>query len=147
MKERKILYQIKSLEKLIFRNLFSDMKEVDLFKTPTPTQHQIMEYILEHKNENVYQRDLENILNLRRATVSGVLKTMEKNQLIVRITDIKDTRIKKIILNEKAEKIFKKNEKKFEELDDIITQNIKKEDLDIFSDVLKKMKENIKNNI
>ncbi len=81
MKEYKLLYQIKALEQLVARLfIYSDMSD-SLFHI-TPTQMQIIKYILKHPKENTHQKDLENILSLRRTTVSGVLKTMEKNNLI-----------------------------------------------------------------
>lgn len=149
MKEDRILYQIKSLEKVILRALVQENGNVEENKCNllTPTQMQIMGYILEHSNEEIFQKDLENVLNLRRATVSGVLQTMEKNELIKRVGDINDARVKKIILNPKAESIFKNKEKKIEELENIVVMGIDEKDLEIFSSVLKKMKENIKNNI
>lgn len=81
-------------------------KDALINKTMTPTQMQIIEYILEHDGSCVYQKDLENVLKLRRATVSGVLQTMEKNDFIERVIDKNDTRVKKIILNKKTSKIF-----------------------------------------
>ena len=152
MKSHETLYKIRSLEKMIIR-LFIDEKEFipeqcKLKKQkifPTPTQMQIIAYILKHKNEDIYQRDLENVLKLRRATVSGVLKTMEKNGFITRITDKEDTRIKKVILNKNAEEIFEKSEKKLDELEKIVIKDISKTDLKIFSNVIDKMKENIEN--
>ncbi len=56
--------------------------------------------------KTVYQSELEDVLNLRRATVSGILMTMEKNGIIKRVASKKDARTKEIILNEKVEKIF-----------------------------------------
>lgn len=147
MKKNKILYQIKSLEKMIIRNLLKDKEciECDIPKTiPTPTQMQIIEYILEHIDENINQRDLEEVLKLRRATVSGVLQTMEKNKLIERVINSEDSRAKKIILNEKAKQIFLENIKKMEEVEEIIKKNISKEDLETFSRVIETMKNNIK---
>lgn len=144
MKEVKVLYQIKSLEKLVLRCFLCD---VDINKTPTtPTQMQIIEYMLKNNKKDIYQKDLEEILNLRRATVSGVLQTMEKNKLLERVVNSNDARIKKIILNEDAKKIFLKNQKKMEQLEKIATNNIKKEDLEIFFKVINIMKENIINN-
>ena len=89
------MYQIKTLDKMIFRKICSreDMlraKDALINKTMTPTQMQIIEYILEHDGSCVYQKDLENVLKLRRATVSGVLQTMEKNDFIERVIDNKD---------------------------------------------------------
>lgn len=145
MKNNKVLFQIKTLEKMIVRTLFNDkcIPEEKPKSIPTPTQMQIIEYILEHRNEDIYQKDLEEVLKLRRATVSGVLQTMEKNNLIVRIINSDDSRTKKIILNENAKKIFLENEKKLENLERIIISDIAKADLDIFSNVIEKMKKNI----
>lgn len=148
MEEKMILYQIKSLEKNIMRIFINDnkslIKNFHNMKHPTTTQHQIMRYIMEHRNEEIYQKDLEEVLNLRRATVSGVLQTMEKNNLIHRVIDDKDTRTKKIILNENSKKLFSKNEKKIKQLESVITNNISDEDLNKFLEVLQKMKDNIK---
>lgn len=151
MKKNNLLYQIKSLEKMIVRNLLGDNEiekreeQANVMQLPTPTQMQIIEYILNHTSEDIYQRDLEDILNLRRATVSGVLHTMEKNNLIRRVTDNEDTRSKKILLNNKAKEIFLQNQKKMDKIEQIITQNIPKENLEVFSKVIQMMKDNMKN--
>lgn len=81
MNNTNILYEIKSLEKEIVRSLINN-KSVDIPENifPSPTQFQIIEKILDSKNQEINQKDLEDILNLRRATVSGVLQAMEKKQ-------------------------------------------------------------------
>lgn len=141
-----VLYQLKSLEKMIFRLIIKDNDKKNFELIPTPTQMEILEYVLEHNNENIYQRDLEKVLNLRRATVSGVLQTMEKNNLIERITDSIDTRTKRIILTENAKEVFAERKKNIEDIEKIITENISKEDLEVFFKVTETMKKNIKSN-
>lgn len=141
-----VLYQLKSLEKMIFRLIIKDNDKKNFELIPTPTQMEILEYVLEHNNENIYQKDLENVLNLRRATVSGVLQTMEKNNLIERITDSIDTRTKRIILTEKSKEVFAERKKNIEDIEKIITENISKEDLEVFFKVTETMKKNIKSN-
>ena len=145
--EKNILYQIKTLDKMILRVFMQERLDIKDFKlkiTPSRTQFTILSYLIEHCNEDIYQKDLEDILNLRRATVSGVLQTMEKNTLITRVTDSNDTRTKKIILSERAKEIFKKNKKKFEEIEKIISKDISEEELDTFFCVINKMKKNLK---
>lgn len=142
MKEENILYQIKMLEKEIARLLLGDLKKG--FTPPTPTQLQIMDYILNHQQETIYQKDLETVLSLRRATVSGVLQTMEKNHLIKRITDEEDSRQKRIILHENAKKCFKMRVKKAKEIEDMLTKDISKEEQIEFMKILKKMQKNAK---
>ena len=148
--EKRVLYQIKTLDKLIFRTLMGDVgfdekriEEIKKNKVITPTQMYIISYILKSPEGEVEQKDLEKVLNLRRATVSGVLHTMEKNDLIVRITNELDTRKKKIRLNSKAEEIFCENRKNFEKLEKIVRRDIEEEDLEVFFRVVEKMKQNI----
>ncbi len=145
MNDNKVLYEIKSLEKMLVRELIniSDAKNEENLLS-TPTQCQIIEYILNNKNKDIYQKDLEKILELRRATVSGVLHTMEKNGLIKRITDKSDTRTKKIILNSKIVKRFDEDIKKIKNIENNIIKDISDKDLEIFLKVISQMKENIK---
>lgn len=140
-----VLYEIKSLEKDIVRT-FLNNKDVDIPENifPSPTQFQIIECILESKDQEINQKELESILNLRRATISGVLQTMEKSGLIKRVTNENDIRTKKIILNEKTKEIFERKRKTIENTEKKIIKNISEEDLETFLKVLNIMKENIK---
>lgn len=141
MDSKNILYEVKTLEKMITREFIKDIdctrKKIGF--VPTPTQMQIIGYIIDHNGQKVYQKDLENVLSLRRATVSGVLKTMEKNKLIKRTVDTNDTRVKEIILEERAKKIFLVKQKKMEELEKKLISNIKPEKIAVFSEVLENM--------
>lgn len=145
MKEN-VLRQIKELDMLVLRMINKGCKDEQVHKNPpTITQMQILEYILNHSNEDIYQKDLENIFNLSRATVSGVLQTMEKYDFIERITDKVDTRTKKIILKQKTKDIFDSHQKKFKEVEEIILKDISEGELKIFMRVIEQMKENIAN--
>jgi len=150
MKDNNVLFQIRTLEKIIIRHFSTDLDLVieanhkGCIPVITPTQIQIMEYIINHNREAIYQKDLEEILNLRRATVSGVLQTMEKNGLLERVADPADARVKRIILNNKARELFLQNEKNLKEFERLITNNIKSENLEIFSYFIKKIIDNIK---
>lgn len=145
MKEINVLYEIKSLEKNIVR-AFINKQDVDIPENifPSPTQFQIIECILESPNQEINQKDLESILNIRRATISGVLQNMEKKNLIKRVTNREDVRTKKIILNEKTKEIFEKKRKTIEHTEKKLIKNISEEDLETFLKVLNIMKENIK---
>ena len=124
-------------------NLVLKNKDALINKTMTPTQMQIIEYILEHDGSCVYQKDLENVLKLRRATVSGVLQTMEKNGFIERVIDKNDTRVKKIILNKKTSKIFYERLEKIKTMENNIKKGISQEELETFFRVILKMQHNI----
>ena len=133
---------------MIFREFICGNEEVlkKLPKTkPTPTQMQIIEYILKHINEDIFQTDLEQILGLRRATVSGVLQTMEKNHLIERVTSKEDARKKRIVLNKDTEQLFLIKRKKLEELEKVVVRGISEETLQSFSRILDELIDNVKN--
>ena len=140
MKNRRVLYQIKSLEKSILRhNKEKSIKDKEI----TTTQMEILLYIFKNEDKDIYQKELENVLNLRRATVSGVLQTMEKNNLITRITDAEDTRTKKIILNEETRNIFLRQLKQFDEIEKVIVDGISEKELEVFFEVIQRMKNNV----
>lgn len=144
MEEYRILYQIKKLEKLVIRNVSGSCVELKKqMKIPTLTQMEIIDYVIQNENKNVFQRDLEQVLKLRRATVSGVLQTMEKNNLIIRVQSNEDSRAKRIILNEDTRKIFLENKRKMEELEQTIVQGISNSELKNFIKTLEKMKKNL----
>lgn len=153
MEKKDVIYQIKSLEKLYIRTLIPvNFEKLELgigpsVSIPTPTQMLIIEYGIMHSNEGVFQKDLENVLNLRRATVSGVLQTMEKNGLVERVTDSEDERTKKIILKQKAIDVYKENIGRIKKLEAIVTKNISQDELEIFFNVINKMKCNLKDDL
>lgn len=143
MEEKNIFNYIKELERSIARKIMSDDDNSKLNNKPSIAQMQIIKYILKHSEETIYQRDLEEVFNLRRATISGILQTMEKNGVIIRMCDPKDARGKIIILSDDAKNFFKNKELYFKKLENILKKDISKEELDIFYKVILKMRDNI----
>ena len=62
-----------------------------------------------HKSDkrDIFQRDIEEELDIRRSSVTSVLQLMEKNGYIQRVSVSEDARLKKIILTEKGLEIQK----------------------------------------
>ena len=146
MEEERIIFQLKNLEKRIFRYFLQDQELTEKVKgmpTPTPTQLQIIGYLIKHRDEDVYQKELEKLFNLKRATVSGVLQTMEKNGLISRVVDHQDTRTKKILLNEKTRELFFIGKQRLDELEKVLFEGFSKEDLCVLQEALKQMQKNM----
>lgn len=141
--EDKLLYNLNLLNKMIGREFICNNKEL-FNKEPSPSQMIIMDYILNHQNEVIYQRDLESVLMLRRATVSGVLQTMERNGLVKRVLCDEDVRCKKIILNKKAKDKFNIKRKEFYKLEDIVKNGLSDEEIKFFCHIIKRMQNNIK---
>jgi DNA-binding MarR family transcriptional regulator len=70
---------------------------------------------------------------------------MEKHKIIIRVVSSVDTRTKKIILNEEYKMLHKKFNKEVLKMQNIVTEGISDEELEIFNKTLGKMKENVYN--
>lgn len=140
IKEDSVLFMIKALDKSIIKSLLNDKVEFI-----PPTQVEIIEYILNNCGKKVYQRELEKVLCLSRATVSSVLMTMEKRGLIKRVTDENDARSKQIILNDIAKKIFCNAKLKLKEINDVMIKDLSDKELKMFLSIVNKMKDNMDN--
>lgn len=59
--------------------------------------------LLETLHKVVYQKDIEEEFQIRKSTATGMLQLLEKNGFIVRESEKKDARLKRIIPTKKAE--------------------------------------------
>ena len=138
-KKRSIGFEIKTIDNMIARKILSNNKN-DIFPT-SQVQFVIIKHI--HNNKKTYQKDLEKLLHMRRSTISGILKTMEKNNIIKRIDSSEDARVKQIVLTDKFYEYEKIIKKKKEEFDKLLSKDISQKDLEIFFKVTDKIKKNI----
>ena len=140
--KRSILKSVKTFHQLVINSM--GIRNMPKYPNVTTTQIEIMEYIINSPKKYALQKEFEKVLGISRATVSSVLITMEKNGLIVRITDNNDTRTKKIVLSNNAQKVFESSKEKIESLEKKCISGINEEDLNTFIKVLSKMTENLK---
>lgn len=147
MDDRYIIYKIKELDKAILRNVrLSDMKFADKFQisnNSTPTQMKVLGYMIDNYGKEIYQKDLEEKLDLSRATISDVLKRMENNGLITRLQNENDVRSKRIILSDGANKVFEKGIERIDYIEKKAIKDISQGDLKVFIKVINKMIKNI----
>lgn len=134
-----VLLKTKELQSCIIRRI-SQFYKNDLI---SPAQARIIDYLIE-KNELVYQKDIEKLLDLRRSTISGILHTMEKNGLIVKNNTKEDARTKEIVLTQKAKELHNDINLKFDKLNEEICNNIDEKEIMIFLNILDKMINNIR---
>lgn len=140
--KKSILKSVKTFHQLVINSM--GVRDMPKYPNVTTTQIEIMEYIINSPKKYALQKEFEKVLGLSRATISSVLITMEKNGLIVRITDNNDTRTKKIVLSNNAQKVFESSKEKIENLEKKCIIGINEEDLNTFIKVLSKMTENLK---
>lgn len=144
MKENDTLFELKKLLQLIINEVEFNIDEESKKKTLSPTQIRIITYIVEHDN-SVLQKELENVLGISRATVSDVIKTMEKNNLIEKIPSDVDFRTNRIILKDSALKRLEEVKLTFDKISNKMYKNISNDELILFNSILNKMIVNLEN--
>ena len=110
----------------------------------SPIQVRIVKYLVKQNNKAILQKDMEYIFNIRRSTVSGVIKTMEKNNIIIRENVKDDNKSKEIKLTNEVHLRANELVRKLRELDLELLKDVNKEDLEVFMRVLKNIQDNLK---
>lgn len=141
MKDKSISLEIKKIDSLIVRSIIQDTRKSKY--NLTPAQIFIIKYLSKNKRKTIYQKDIEKRIGLRKSTISGIIKTMQKNNIIMSIDSKNDLRSKEIVLTKdglKLEKLMRKKEKDFEKL---LEKDIDKKDLEIFYKVTMQIQNNL----
>ena len=66
------------------------------------TQGMIIGFLMDNVERDIFQKDIEAHFDLKGATVTNMLKSLEKNGFIIRTPMENDARLKRITLTEKA---------------------------------------------
>ena len=110
----------------------------------TGVQGRILGFI-SHNSEkrDIFQKDIEEELDIRRSSVTSVLQLMEKNGYIQRISVSKDARLKKIILTEKGTEIQRNVKNLILELEKSLIDELSDEELDLLVSLIDRLSKRI----
>lgn len=135
-------FQINILSQMIKYRINRNLAEFGI----TVAQARLISYIGNQyeRNLNVYQRDIEKIFNIKRSSVTSLLKSLEKNGLITRQEALDDLRAKHIMLTEKGHFIFKEIGKNLTETEKVISSSISDDEKEIFTKIVSKLIDNLK---
>lgn len=112
----------------------------------TDMQSRIIAFLHQKKAEEIFQKDIEKEFSIRRPTVTILLQTMEKKNLVKREAVVYDARLKKVMLTPKSEELVKRSEEEMFRFEKMLTANISKEDMACFFRVTEKIRENLEEN-
>lgn len=107
----------------------------------------ILEYLYQHQKQNIFQRDLEAEFHVRRSTVTGILKGMEKKGLIRRLPVAEDARLKRIVLTTQAINLHEEVETAVMRMEEIALRGLSEAEIDFFLEILEKMKANLQKDV
>lgn len=118
------------------RNIHEELAEEGL----TGSQRHIMKFILlRTMHTEVYQKDIEEEFHIRKSTVTGILKLLEKNGFILRESVPQDARLKRIVPTVRAEALRPRILEQLERTEALLMEGIPEEELRIWRSVMGRM--------
>ncbi|MBE6780736.1 MAG: MarR family transcriptional regulator [Ruminococcaceae bacterium] len=129
--EKNIGFSIRRLSNYIRRDIEKSSASGKIV-LPKGVHGWAIHYFYDNRDKEVFQRDFENRFSIRRSTASSILKTMEQNGFIQRVSVESDARLKRIILTDKAIKIHEEIMKDIERRELRLRRGINEEEIDQF---------------
>lgn len=106
--ENMIGMEIKAISNRMMRKLGGEAAGIDQ-PSPTAAQKRVIIYLYENKEKgDLFQRDVEQYLSIRRPTATRMLNHMEEDGLIRRESVEYDGRLKKLVLTQSAIDLYNK---------------------------------------
>ena len=138
MQHTSVGQSIRNLSNLIRRRLDVSSSNGNM----SGSQGRVLHYILA-QTYALYQKDIEEEFHLRPSTASGILKLMEKNELIQRVNAPNDHRLKCILVTEKGASMKQQVMHDVQNMEDDLVKGIDAHKLQIFLEVVQQMEKNL----
>lgn len=142
MKKEHIGFEIKLASKLITRAM-GNMEAMECANEMTGTHAWILRYLYENRDKEMFQRDIEKQMNIRRSSATGLLKLMEKNGLIYREPVDYDARLKRIVMTEKAVALHNSIDRDIENMEKRISKGLSEEEEKMLLSLLRRVQKNL----
>ncbi len=130
--------QLNRVMRIYFESFFIDLGV-------TSTQALVLDYVMEHvESVDVFPKDIEAFLTIRRASVSSLLNNLERDGYITREKAGDDGRYRRVLPTDKALNIKKPIRERIQKYNNQLFEGISNEELKTFQDVLDKIYGNIR---
>ena len=143
-RERHIGYEIKALSNLMRRKLW----EMHVAPSPdcdefTEMQGMLLGFLCRNRDQEIFQKTLEEAFSIQRSTASRLLKQMEADGLIVRLPVNRDARLKRVVATPRAEALNEQATARIRNFEELLTRGVSQEELDQFMATLEKIRKNL----
>ena len=112
--------------------------------TLTFVQTRTLSFLMRHPDQDIFQKDLEKELNIRRSTATEILNVLERDGYIERQSVCGDKRLKKLVPTQKAIDLGTRAMNHIQLMESILEKDISPEDLEVFYRVTDQIKKNLK---
>ena len=133
--------EIKSLQNMVSRQI--EKFGTDLGKDrPSGPNLFILKFLDMHPDKDIFQKDLEKVLETTKSSCSKVITNMESKGYICR-TAVEDARYNKVCLTPLGEKIVREADVYMEDFEKNLRKGLTDEQLDVFFYCIDVMKKNL----
>ena len=148
MKEENIGAELRALNISLLRYLAKHKVRTNKEKSDYPDETRglqiwVIDYLIKHQDEDIFQRDLEKEFVMRRSTATNFVKKMEQAGLIRRKPVAYDARLKKIILTVKAFELQAGMMAKKKEFETLLRGDLSEAEIKQFIATIQKIKHNL----
>ena len=141
-KEKHIGYELRQTDTVIRR--FAEHRCAKAgYGDLTFAQGGMIHYLYQHRDEPIYQKDLEKRFDIRRSTATGILQNLEKNGWICRSCDAEDARMKQIRLTRKTLDMEETMQRLIQEDEALYCKGLSDEEIDTLIGLLSRIRQNI----
>ena len=141
-RERHIGYEIKALSNLMRRKMWEQAGRPDCDEF-TEMQGMVLGFLCRNRDQEIFQKTLEEVFSIRRSTASRLLKNMEAEGLIVRLPVSRDARLKRVMVTPKAEALNQQAAIRIQYVEAALTRGLTQAELDQFMATVEKLKHNL----
>lgn len=142
--DEKLLYKLKKIDHLIVQMIFKNCNNTQN-RQPSRTQAKILDMLI-NSNGEISQKEIEEKLNVSRATISETLTKMEKYEMIKRKSGT-DSRTKIIKLTEKSIEIHKYMTETFDNISNKIENILSEEETKKLKELLIKLSDGLEKEV
>ena len=96
------------------------------------------------KNKGISQKDIAEYCGKDKTSVTKIIDTLEKKNLLVRVPDQLDQRIKRVVLSKKGKEMMENSMVVMEQTRNEVRKGISDQEIDLFKIVLSKIYNNLK---
>lgn len=127
----------------LFKRLVGNCENGKYIDEVTGNNAFIIGYLADHRDKDVFQKDLEEVFSVRRSTMSGIILRMEQKGFLVRVPVDHDARLKKLVLTEKGGEIHALMETNLQAAEQKLLEGLSNEEKETLFRLLQKLRANL----
>jgi len=140
--EKYIGYRIKMLDRMICKQVMKNIQNAKI-DGMTRLADWTLEYLTNHEDEIIYQKDIERVFGIGKSTIAGTMKCLEKNHFVERKAVEGDARLKQICVTKEGNahmRMIKESKQTFERQ---LTRGLTQDEIEQFFAILQKIENNL----